>query len=462
MIPDENTLKALRDALAVSPENVPLRRHLADTLRALGRREEAEKEYRLALQKAREDTGIKLALAACYFESGKDSHALVILDSVMMREDLPATAQLLRARLLLRQGEIEEARRAYGRAVASDKRLADAELEASLREPAKARSDAPDEGVVKQKQLPGRAKLAARASEEARSVASERPTITFADIGGMQSVKDDVAIKIIQPMKHPELFQTYGKTIGGGILMYGPPGCGKTLLARATAGEVKANFFSIGIHDVLEKWFGQSERNLHAIFEEARRKKPSVLFFDEIDALGVRRTEVGPGWSGMRLVVDQFLAELDGAKYSNEGVLVLAATNVPWHVDSALRRPGRFDRIVFVPPPDEESRAAILRVHLAGKPQETIDFAKLAARTPEFSGADLRLVVDRAVEERLRSALAAGKAEAITEADLLGAAGTVTPSTREWFGTARALARFATRGGFYSDIAKYLRGRSST
>ena len=202
-------------------------------------------------------------------------------------------------------------------------------------------------------------------------------------------------------------------------------------------------------------WVGQSERNLHAIFEEARRTNPSVLFFDEVDALGAKRTALEK--SAIRQVVNQFLSELDGAKTTNEGLLVLAATNAPWHLDSALRRPGRFDRILFVPPPDEEARAVILRLHLRGRPQEDIDFARIAAKTRDFSGADLRAVVDRAVEEKLRQAIAQGTVAPITEKNLLEAVRTIAPSTKEWFATARNHALYANQGGIYDDVVKYLK-----
>src|SRR5690606_20002509 len=119
----------------------------------------------------------------------------------------------------------------------------------------------------------------------------ERPTIGFADVGGMDALKEEIRLKIIYPLEHRELYEAYGKSIGGGILMYGPPGCGKTHLARATAGEIKAGFIAVGISEVLDMWIGSSERNLHQLFQEARDNKPCVLFFDEVDALGARRSD---------------------------------------------------------------------------------------------------------------------------------------------------------------------------
>jgi SpoVK/Ycf46/Vps4 family AAA+-type ATPase len=237
--------------------------------------------------------------------------------------------------------------------------------------------------------------------------------------------------------------------------MYGPPGCGKTYLARATAGEVKAGFLSIGISDVLDMWIGSSEKNLHELFEQARRNRPCVLFFDEVDALGASRADMRH--SGGRHLINQFLAELDGVDAANEGVLILAATNAPWHLDNAFRRPGRFDRIVFVPPPDVAARSAIVRLMLTGKPTDNVDFDQIAKKTADFSGADLKAVVDVAVEAKLRDAMKSGQLQPLRTKDLLAAAGNVKPSTREWFATARNYALYSNQGGTYDEILKYLK-----
>jgi SpoVK/Ycf46/Vps4 family AAA+-type ATPase len=283
----------------------------------------------------------------------------------------------------------------------------------------------------------------------------ERPKTTFKDVGGMEAVKDEIRMKIIHPLTHPELYRAYGKSAGGGILLYGPPGCGKTHLARATAGEVRAGFLSVGINDVLEMWIGQSERNLHEVFERARENRPCVLFFDEVDALGASRSDLRQ--SSGRQLINQFLAELDGIGACNDGVLILAATNAPWHLDPAFRRPGRFDRILFVPPPAAPARANILAILLRGKPVQPIDFDHLAKKTDGFSGADLKAVVDVAVEHKLRQALKAGAPQPLNTRDLLGAAGSIRPTTKEWFATARNYALYANQGGIYDDIKKYLK-----
>jgi SpoVK/Ycf46/Vps4 family AAA+-type ATPase len=257
------------------------------------------------------------------------------------------------------------------------------------------------------------------------------------------------------PLQQPALFQAYGKKIGGGILMYGPPGCGKTFLARATAGEVKAGFLAVGISDVLDMWIGQSEKNLHAIFAQARAHRPCVLFFDEVDALGANRTDMLK--SGGRQIINQFLSELDGVASSNEGVLILAATNAPWHLDPAFRRPGRFDRILFVPPPDQAARAAIFRLLLKGKPVAEIDFEALAKKTEGFSGADLKAVIDVAVELKLREAMRTGVMQPLRGPDLLDPIKRHKPTVRDWFQTARNHALYANQSGLYDDILAYMK-----
>jgi SpoVK/Ycf46/Vps4 family AAA+-type ATPase len=284
---------------------------------------------------------------------------------------------------------------------------------------------------------------------------AERPQIGFADVGGMEPLKEEIRLKIIYPLAHAEMYRAYGKPIGGGILMYGPPGCGKTHLARATAGEIKAEFLSVGINDVLDMWMGNSERNLHELFERARRTQPCVIFFDEIDALGASRTDMRQ--SAGRQLINQFLAELDGVQSSNDGVLVLGATNAPWHLDTAFRRPGRFDRIVFVPPPDAEARAGILRVLCRGKPLADVDYDLVARKTDGFSGADLKATLDLAIEEILRAAMRGGAPRPLSTKDLTTAAKSVRPSTAEWFATARNYALYSNQGGIYDDILKHLK-----
>lgn len=454
----------LREALAVSPQNVPLRQALADALLAAGLATEAVKEYRTALASSPDHLALKLGLARAFYAEGKNREALVVVEDLVGKPNAPARALVLHARLLAGIGEVQQAVEQYRRGVALDRGAADPEFATRLGikmspEPEPKSEPAPiwtpDEDHEADEVSEGRVRASWEGEESPADAEMERPTITFDAVGGMDTLKEEIRLKIIYPLTHADMFKAYGKSIGGGILMYGPPGCGKTHLARATAGEVKAGFIAVGIHEVLDMWIGNSERNLHALFEQARRNAPCVLFFDEVDALGASRTDMKS--SAGRHLINQFLSELDGVKSSNEGVLILGATNAPWHLDSAFRRPGRFDRILFVPPPDPAARAAILRLQLRGKPVADVDYEAVGKKCDGFSGADLKAVVDLTIEGKLREAMKAGVPTPIRTKDLLAAAGAQKATTREWFATAKNYALYSNQGGTYDDILKYMK-----
>jgi SpoVK/Ycf46/Vps4 family AAA+-type ATPase len=293
--------------------------------------------------------------------------------------------------------------------------------------------------------------------EDDRIFDLQAPAVTLADVGGMQEVKQRLELAFLGPLRNPKLRALFGKSLRGGLLLYGPPGCGKTFLARAVAGEMGASFISLSIVDVLTMWVGSSERNLHDLFQAARSHAPCVLFLDEIDALGHKRSQLNS--SGMRTVVNQLLTELDSVDGNNEGVFVLAATNAPWDIDAALRRPGRLDRTVLVLPPDQAARASILEYHLRERPVAGIDLTAIAAATADYSGADLAHVCETAAEFAMRDSIATGEIRMISQADLLAAAREVRPSTGAWFGTARNVAMFANQSGEYDDLARYLKKR---
>ncbi|MEU8614884.1 tetratricopeptide repeat protein [Actinoplanes sp. NPDC048791] len=297
----------------------------------------------------------------------------------------------------------------------------------------------------------------APAGADDRAFDVERATVTLADVGGMDEVKQRLELAFLGPLRNPRLRTLFGKSLRGGLLLYGPPGCGKTFLARAVAGEMGAAFVSLSIVDVLQMWVGSSERNLHDLFEAARSHAPCVLFLDEIDALGHKRSQLSS--SAMRTLVNQLLTELDGVGGGNEGVFVLAATNAPWDIDAALRRPGRLDRTVLVLPPDATARAAILEYHLRERPVAGIDLRALAATTEHFSGADLAHVCETAAEFAMRDAIATGEVRMISQQDMTAAVREVRPSTDAWFATARSVVMFGNAGGEYDDLAAYLRKR---
>jgi SpoVK/Ycf46/Vps4 family AAA+-type ATPase len=446
-LPGDDAIQGLREALRTSPNNSALRLLLADALLNHGHGEEAEKEFREGLAQSPNSQPMKLGLARAFFQQGKQSHALVILEDLVKDPKAPPRAFLLHAKILAGIGEIQQAVSEYKRAVELDRSLEDTEFAKRLGIGATEKENEVVDGKVR----------AAWGEEEesAPKTEIERPKINFNDVGGMEKVKEEIRLKIIHPLTHADLYQAYGKPIGGGILMYGPPGCGKTYLARATAGEIKAAFISVGINDVLDMWIGNSERNLHSLFEQARQNKPCVLFFDEVDALGASRSDMRQ--HAGRQLINQFLSEMDGVKSSNEGVLILAATNAPWHLDSAFRRPGRFDRVLFVPPPDAAARSTVLRLQCKGKPMEEVDFDHLGKKSENFSGADLKAVVDVAIERKLQEAMKTGVPKPLTTKDIAAAAGTLKPTTKEWFATARNYALYSNQGGIYDDILQFMK-----
>jgi len=446
--PGEDGLALLREALRASPANTALRLHVGDTLLARGLAAEAEKEFRIGLDQSPNSLPMKLGLARAFFHQTKHGQALVIFEDIVRHPDAPPRAFLLHAKALAASGEVQSAVAQYRRAITADASLADDDLAKRLGIGADARQSEVVEGKV-------RAAVPSDAPEPDLD-SPERPKINFSNVGGMDAVKEAIRLKIIHPLTHPELYRAYGKSVGGGILMYGPPGCGKTFLSRATAGEIKARFISVGISDVLDMWIGSSERNLHSLFEQARDHKPCVLFFDEVDALGASRSDMRHSATN-RQIINQFLAEMDNVSSSNEGVLVLGATNAPWHLDSAFRRPGRFDRVLFVPPPDAPARSAILRLLCEGKPAEKIDFDYLGSRTQDFSGADLKAVVDTAVEAKLQEALKSGIPKPLSTKDLAAAILTLKPTTKEWFASARNYALYSNVGGIYDAILEHLK-----
>jgi len=281
------------------------------------------------------------------------------------------------------------------------------------------------------------------------------PSIDFSDVGGLEEIKKLIERLIIMPFKRTELFEKYGKRAGGGVLLYGPPGCGKTMLARATAGECKLPFLNIRIESILSKWIGESEKNLHEAFSLAREKAPCVIFIDELDALAFSRQRQSNNY--MRGLVDQLLQELDSIGSDNKDLLIIAATNAPWDIDDAMLRPGRFDRRIFVPPPDETARRAILRLHFANRFADELDEKRIAKETPMFSGADLEALVEQAVEMVIDEAIMSGTEPPLTMRHLVEARAQLMPSTLDWLRRAKNYVEFANQDQKYNDVAAYLK-----
>ena len=286
----------------------------------------------------------------------------------------------------------------------------------------------------------------------------EEPRTTLADVAGMAAIKRWLTTAFLSSLRDPEMRRLFGRSLRGGLLMYGPPGCGKTFLARAIAGELGAGFLRIDLAHVVDMWLGYSRRSIHEIFETARASAPCLLYLDQLDAIGPRRA--GRRHSIGRGVVDQLVAELYSASEEHEGVFVVAATEHPWDVDALLRQPGRLDHRLLVLPPDTEAREAIIRSVLAGRPlAEDLDLAALAARTDGYSAADLAQLCESAAAAALEASMVANSSRPIDLADFSRGLHEIRPSTPAWFDLARDYARFAAEPGSYDDLVAYLRAR---
>jgi len=440
---DAQTLTSLRVALEASPSNTAL---LAVVLRA----SLDLKDYQGAA------TCAAAALAAGASLGTSDLQAMAAEAWVRAGQpervvDLPGNdpaLSLWKARALSELGRTEEAQATYRAAVAQNPTLEDPDLAALVKSNVR---------EIKREGRPGLRVISnddTDANDIDRVIDVTQPAITFADVGGLSAVKQQIHTKIILPFQKPSLFQKFRKRIGGGILLYGPPGCGKTMLARATAGECNAQFLNVSITDILDMYIGESERKLHAIFERARSSVPSILFFDELEGLAGKRQYSREATSAK--LVSQFLSEMDGFTQNNQGVLILGATNVPWAVDSAFRRPGRFDRMLFIPPPDKEARVAILKLLVTGRPIGTLDLETIAKRCSGFSGADLENLVETAADVAIAASLESGHETPIEMAHLKQALEQVHATTTEWLTTARNYARYANEGGQYNDVLAFL------
>lgn len=434
-------IRKLKEALAASPDNPYLRQLVLDAMIRGQAWEELQTECLDILARTPTDKHAKFGLALAYFGRENFSAAAVVLEELIRQDPANLDAQVLMCRVYMAENNVAEAVEAFKKIKQLKPDFSDKEIEDKL--------------VVNPRKTVEGEDGDTFADRVESQMFGKKGTTTFKDVGGMENEKEEIRLKIIHPLKHADLYKSYGKKIGGGILFYGPPGCGKTFLARATAGEIESEFISVGIDDILDMYIGQSEKKLNLIFEKARALAPCVLFFDEIDALGANRNDLRT--SAGRNLINQFLSELDGVDKSNEGILVIGATNAPWHLDPAFRRPGRFDRMIFVRPPSLEARTEIFKLALDGKPAEGINHTTLARATENFSGADIKACVDVAVESKLQEAIKKGIPTPLSMKDLSAAVKRVKPSTKEWFQTAKNYAIYANDSGVYDEILNYLK-----
>jgi AAA+ superfamily predicted ATPase len=433
-VESQPVLDSLRKAVEAMPDDVPLRLHLASMLMAAGLRDEAVRNVGAILQR---DPGNAAAVALLQAPAqppaaGPGAGEPGVRGPGVGEAGGPAQG---------RPGGQEDGEPAPGGGF--DWSRAESQV----------RDVVPPMFVAGG---PGGGESAA-ADPAGRPFDAERSGLRLADVAGMTEVKQRLEAAFLAPMRNPELRRLYAKSLRGGLLLYGPPGCGKTFIARAVAGELGARFMPVSFADVVDMFVGQSERNIHEMFAAARRNAPCVLFLDEVDALGQKRSQLRH--TPLRSAVNQLLLELDDVVASNDGVFLLAATNHPWDVDSALRRPGRFDRTLLVLPPDRPAREAVFGYHLRQRPVAGVDLGRLAELTDGYSGADIAHICETAAEHALMDSVRQGSPRLIGQPDLEAAAGEVKPSLGPWFETARNVALFANEGGTYDDLAAYLRKR---
>ena len=431
MEPEPTVLDSLRRAVEAMPDDVPLRVHLATLLLRAGQRDEAIRHVGAVLQRDPGNTAALDLLREGPTPVRPRGQRIFLPNGAWCVLDRPA-----RPKPVVR-------RRAAGRRSMTGRRPRT--------------SCATCCPPCSSARATRRMRHAASASTRADAYDAEHAGLTLADVAGMTEVKQRLEAAFLAPMRNPDLRRLYGKSLRGGLLLYGPPGCGKTFIARAVAGELGARFIAVSFADIIDMFVGQSERNIHELFEIARRNAPCVLFLDEVDAIGQKRSQLRN--TPMRSAVNQLLLELDDISGNNEGVFLLAATNHPWDVDSALRRPGRFDRTLLVLPPDAAAREGVFRYHLRERPVAGIDLAKLAKQTDGYSGADIAHICETAAEQALMDSVRRGEPRMIGLSDLEAAIGEVKPSLGAWFDTARNVALFANEGGTYDDLAAYLRKR---
>ncbi len=426
-------------------------------------------EARAALAEHPDDPAARMRLAEALRMAGNHAAALNYYATILTRD--PANREALRGAAECAAADGDQARadgyrrllRALDLASGADDappegppgESGSGDTDAAGTEEATPGADRQDESGIGFLRRP-RLRLVQQGAPVEGDVGVERPSLTLADVAGMETVKRRLHVAFLAPLRNPKLRKMYRKSLRGGLLLYGPPGCGKTFIARATAGELGAKFVSVGLSDVLDMWLGESERKLHEIFQTARKNVPSVVFFDELDAIGQKRSQLRG--HGGRNVVNQLLSELDGVNHDNDAIFVLGATNHPWDVDTALLRPGRFDRMVLVLPPDEPAREAILRFHLKERPVASgLDLRRIAAGTQGFSGADLAHLCETATELAMEASAAGDAVRPISAEDFKQALKEVRPSTRPWFDIARNYAMFANEGGVYDELLAYMR-----
>ena len=367
-----------RKAIEMDANNPVAHNKLGLALHKKGNVDDAIREYRLAIDITPDNPDIHCNLGLALYEIGDLDESLNEYNYSLELDVNNAVAYNNIGLVFYAKGMLEDAIESYGAAL-----------------------DILPEYDIAQKNLE---RALARQREVFKERKRLRSKINFSLVGGLHEVKEALKMAVVYPSKHHELFKFYKKKICRGVLLYGPPGCGKTYIAKAVAGECEAEFFDIKITDIYNKYYGESEKSIHDIFEMARECAPSIIFIDEIDAIGSKRDSRLEQFE--KRIVNQLLIEISDAENDNSDITVLVATNTPWNVDPALRRPGRFDKLIFIPPPDIEAREEIFKITMKKRPvEDDIDFKKLAKITENYSAADIVQICEEATDIPLKDML---------------------------------------------------------
>ena len=267
-------------------------------------------------------------------------------------------------------------------------------------------------------------------SKTSKTKRSKSRKITFDDIAGLENAKQAFKEKVVLAFEHKALYEKYGKKVGGGILLYGLPGTGKTMFAEAASNETDSLFIPIKCSDIKSKWYGESEANIKKIFNKARNAGKAIIFFDEFEAIGAKRTDNAD--NGNNDLVPEILAEMQGVNQkSNAVIVVIASTNKPWAIDSAFLRPGRFDEKIYIPLPDMQAREKLCELKLKNVPTQDLDYHQMAELTNGFNGADITEFCEKLKMYAIRESLASGKEHIINMEDVMKVSATVKSSVLE-------------------------------
>ncbi|WP_104159924.1 ATP-binding protein [Arthrobacter sp. ZGTC212] len=416
---------------------------------------------RRAVEASPEDTGLRLHVAEMLLAAGRHTETIGEVNAVLQQEPTHEAALELLSRTV---AALTSASATAASGAPSADPATEPDPVSDPEEPAAAAFDWTRAETEVGSDIPppfvAEPQLAAGESREGVApLEPATPPVTLKDVGGLEAVKKRLDESFMQPMKNAELAKAFGKSLRGGLLLYGPPGCGKTFLARAVAGELGAVFMSVTMTDILDPYHGVTEKNMKAVFDSARAHSPTVLFLDEVDAIGMKRSGLGHH-AMIRQMVNQLLIEMDSMAGNNDGLYLLAATNHPWDLDEALLRPGRLDRTLLVTPPDFEARRTILEYHLKDRPLAGIDLTSIASRTEMFSGADLAHICVTAAEKAMTESIQANRICPISMTHIDAALEEIGPSTLAWLESSRNVVKFSNDHGRYNDLAEYLRSRS--